>query len=382
MKKVVILGSTGSVGTNGLDVIARHKGLFKVVGLAAYGNVKLLARQVRRFKPRLAALADASRCNELKRLIGFPQKIERGPEGVALMASMREADIVLVAMSGTASIGPILAALKAGKQIALANKESIVSAGRIIMSMSRTHRAKIMPVDSEHSSIFQCIDGRETDSIEKIFLMGSGGPLKDVPKTVFDRLKRSRILAHPVWRMGKKISVDSATMMNKGLEAIEASILFGIDIKKIEILLHPEAIIHSMVEYADGNIMANLFYPDMRIPILYALTYPKRYGSQLPRVNFGKTNSVSFQKPDYRKFPALGLCYRAAASGGTAPACLNAANDEAVRLYLEGKIAFTGIVETAKRVLSRHKNIKEPSLDEILHVDRWARETVQRFTNK
>ena len=378
MKKVVILGSTGSVGRNALGVIAKNKDAFKVVGLAAHKNVKLLARQAKRFKPRLLALGDDSQYNNLKHELKKPQKILKGAEGIQEIASMPEADIILVAISGTSGILPVISAIKAKKQIVLANKESIVSAGEIIMSMARSRRVEIIPVDSEHNSIFQCIKEEKKRDINKIFLMGTGGPLKDVSKSIFNKLKASRILAHPVWRMGKKISVDSATMMNKGLEVIEASHLFGMEVSMIKVLLHPEAIIHSMVELTDGNIIANLFYPDMRIPISYALNYPRRIPSKLPKINFSKIKNISFQMPNNKKFPALELCYKAARRRGTYPACLNSANEEAVKLYLKGKISFTGIVSTVKKVLSRHKNIVAPSLDEILYVDKWAKEEVKR----
>lgn len=379
MKKVVILGSTGSVGVNALDVITRHKEAFRVVGLTAHNNAKLLAQQANRFKPRLLALGNISQYNELKRTLKRPQRVLKGIEGIQEVATMKEADIVLVAISGTSSILPLLDAIRAKKKIALANKESIVSAGKIIMSMARTHRIKIIPVDSEHSSIFQCINGKDKSDINKIFLMGTGGPLKDVSKNIFNKLKLSKILTHPVWRMGKKISVDSATMMNKGLEIIEASHLFGLDVSQIEVLFHPQAIIHSMIEFNDGNIIANLFYPDMRLPIFYALNYPKRCRSLLPKVDFSKLKSFTFQKPNRKKFPALGLCYHVAKTGGTNPACLNGANEEAVNLYLKGKINFTTIVDVVKKVLSRHKSIEEPSLDEILYVDRWAKEEVKKL---
>ncbi|MGB2705599.1 MAG: 1-deoxy-D-xylulose-5-phosphate reductoisomerase [Candidatus Omnitrophota bacterium] len=374
MKKIAILGSTGSVGTNALDVIARHKGAFRVVALTANRNAELLARQANRFKPRLLALGDVSRYNELKRALKEPRKVLKGLDGVSEVASMPDADIVIVAVSGTSGILPLVSAIRAKKRIALANKESVVSAGSIIMNMARTRRVQIIPVDSEHNSIFQCINGKDKTAINKIFLMGTGGPLKNVSKSIFDKLKPRQVLAHPVWKMGRKISVDSATMMNKGLEVIEASHLFGISTSKIEVLLHPEAIIHSMVEFNDGNLIANLFYPDMKIPIFYALSYPERVRSRLRRLDFSKIKNISFQKPNLKAFPALGICYEAAKKGGTYPACLNSANEEAVQLYLEGKIKFTAIVDIVKKVLSRHRNIKEPSLDEILYVDREARE--------
>jgi len=379
MKKVVVLGSTGSVGKNALQVIAKHKNDFRIVGLTANSNAKLLGRQANYFKPRLLALGDSSEYRKLKCELRTPKKILKGIEGISEVASMSEADIVIVAISGTSAILPLVSAIKAKKKIALANKESIVSAGRIIMNLARSRGVEIIPVDSEHNSIFQCIKDVNKEEIKNIFLMGSGGPLRDVSGSIFDKLKPSRILKHPVWKMGKKISVDSATMMNKGLEVIEASYLFGIDISKIKVLLHPEAIIHSMIEFIDGNVAANLFYPDMKMPIFYALNYPKRIPSKLPRINFSKIKNISFRTPSERKFPALKLCYKIAKKGGTYPACLDGANEEAVRLYLGNKLSFTGITDTVKKVLTRHKNIKTPSLDDILHVNNWAKEEVKRL---
>ena len=378
MKKVVILGSTGSIGKNALDIISRHKDKFKVIGLTAQNNFKLLSKQADLFKVKHLAIKDDSKYKELKRSLKTrPKKLLKGIEGISEIASMKEADIVLIAISGTSAITPLVKAIKAKKRIALANKEAIVSAGKIIMDTARSKKVDIIPVDSEHNSIFQCIKGEDKSEIEKIFLMGTGGPLREVPKNIFDRLKLNNILNHPVWKMGKKISVDSATMMNKGLEIIEASHLFGIDTRKIEVLFHPEAIIHAMVEFKDGNIMANLFSPDMRHPIIYALNFPERVTTKLPRVDFSKVKNISFQKPDKKKFPALEACYDAAKKGGTYPACLNSANEEAVHLYLKGKIKFTGIVKTIKKVLARHKNIKNPTLKDILYVDKWAKEEVK-----
>jgi len=379
MKRIVILGSTGSVGQNALGVISRHKGAFRVVGLTANRNAKLLARQANRFKPRLLALGDISRYNELKKALKEPRKVLKGPEGVSEVASMPDADIVIVAVSGTSGLLPLISAIRAKKTIALANKESVVAAGPIIMGMARSRGVVIIPVDSEHNSIFQCISERDRQAVSKIFLMGTGGPLKNTPKSVFEKLKPRQVLAHPVWKMGRKISVDSATMMNKGLEIIEASHLFGIGAPRIEVLFHPEAVIHSMVEFTDGNIIANLFCPDMKIPIFYALNYPKRNRSRLGRLDFSKIKNISFQNPNVKNFPALRVCREAAKKGGTYPACLTGANEEAVRLYLGRKIKFTAIVSVVEKVLSRHKNIKNPSLDEILYTDREAKEEVRRI---
>jgi len=379
MKKIAILGSTGSVGQNALEVISRHKDVFRVVGLTANRNVGLLARQANRFDPRLVALCDISRYSELKRSMDNPRKILKGSDGVNEVASMPEADIVIVAVSGISGLPPLISAIRAKKVIALANKESVVAAGPIIMGMARRMRVQIIPIDSEHNSIFQCIDERNKTAVHKMFLMGSGGPLKNVSKNVFEKLKPHQVLTHPVWKMGRKISVDSATMMNKGLEVIEASHLFGVSTSKIEVLIHPEAVIHSMVEFTDGNIIANLFYPDMKIPIFYALNYPKRNRSCLRRLDFTKIRNISFRKPNVKNFPAIDLCYKAAKKGGTYPACLTGANEEAVMLYLKGKIKFTAVVDVVEKVLSRHKSIKNPSLDEIFYVDREAKEEVRRL---
>jgi 1-deoxy-D-xylulose-5-phosphate reductoisomerase len=293
---------------------------------------------------------------------------------------MKEADIVLIAISGTIAILPLIAAIRNGKRIALANKEAIVSGGAMITDLARSRNAEIIPVDSEHNSIFQCIKGEKKEEIKKVFLIGSGGPLKNISKNLFSKLKPSMVLKHPVWKMGQKISVDSATMMNKGLEVIEASHLFGIDVSKIEVLIHKEAYMHSIVQFVDGNFMANLFYPDMRMPIFYAFNYPKRNSFNMKKLDFSKIKSFSFEEPNNNKFPALNLCYKIAKKEGTYTACLNAANEEAVNSYLEGKITFPGIVETVQKVILGHKSVRHPSVDEILYTDKWAKEEVKRIT--
>jgi len=379
MKKIAILGSTGSVGTSALEVIRRHPESFKVVGLTARTNASLLARQARKFKPRLTAIADVSQYNRLRSSLGSHIKVMCGDIAISEVASMKEADIVLLATSGTSAITPLIEAIKSKKRIALANKESIVSAGNIIKRLSKKNKSEIIPVDSEHSSIFQCLRGETKKAIDKIYLMGSGGPLKDVSQKDFSSLKPKKVLKHPVWKMGRKITIDSATMMNKGLEVIEASYLFDMDISKIEILLHPEALIHSMVSYKDGNIMANLFYPDMKIPIHFAFSYPNRKLARLPVLDISKVKTLSFKKPDKVKFPAINLCYEAARSGGTYPACLNAANEEAVFCFLNRMICFTDIVRIVKKVLKKHKGIKNPNIRDIFLVDAWAKEEVKRY---
>ena len=374
MKKIAILGSTGSVGQNALRVIGAHKEKFKVVGLTANTNAGLLSSQINTFKPLQAAIEDTAQYAKLKGMTKERCKIFLGRAGVSQIASMKEADIVIVAISGSSALIPLIAAIKSKKVIALANKECIVSAGDIIMKMAGSNGAEIIPIDSEHNSIFQCVAGEDRKSIKKIFLMGTGGPLKNVPHKQFRTLKPRQVLAHPVWKMGKKITVDSATMMNKGLEIIEASHLFRIPASKIDVLFHPEAIIHSMVEFNDGNVMANLFYPDMKMPIFYALSYPKRQISRINKLDFSKIKKFSFETPDHNKFPSLRLCYKMAEAGGTYPAVLSSANEEAVLLYLKGKIGFVDIVKLVSKVLSRHKNKNRPSLQDILEVDRWAKE--------
>lgn len=382
MKRIVILGSTGSVGRNAIRVVEEHKGLFRIVGLAAGSNVNLLSRQIESFKVPVAAIGETAKCAELKRLLKRPCKVLAGISGLNELASMENADTILIAMSGISALLPTISAVRAGKKIALANKECIVSAGCIIMNLAKRYASRIVPVDSEHSAIFQCLEGRDINSIKNIILLGSGGPLKDVKESLFDRLRPPHILSHPVWKMGKKITVDSATMMNKGLEVIEASVFFNINVSKIKVLIHPEAIIHSMVELIDGNIVANLFYPDMRIPIFYAFTYPERKRSTLPELNFREFNKITFQEPDTKKFPALSLCYDVAKRGGTYPVCLNSANEEAVKLYINGRIRFTDIVAFVKKAVSRHKNTRRPSIDQILEVDRITREYIRKIGEK
>ena len=272
-----------------------------------------------------------------------------------------------------------MSAIKAAKRIALASKESLVSAGEIVMRLAREKRINIIPVDSEHSAIFQCLQGGTLKFLKKIYLTGTGGPLRGVKKSVFDQLPISRVIKHPKWKMGRKITVDSATLMNKGLEVIEARWLFDVEPKNIQVLLHPEAIIHSMVEFLDGTILANLFYPDMRIPISYALNFPQRCDNKFPRIDFFKVRNLSFEKPSTRKFPALELAYESLKRGTSACSVLNAANEEAISLYLNGEIKFTKIIDIVEKVLRLHRVIKSPTLKDILRLDRWAKEEARRF---
>lgn len=376
-KKIAILGSTGSIGVNTLDVISALRGRFEIVALSADSNAALLSRQSAQFLPKVISIGSELLAKEMRGKIPAKTRIVHGPEGLKEIVGRRDIDLVVFAISGNACLEPLIEAIKNRKTIALANKESLVSAGALVMRLAKKYDVRILPIDSEHSAIFQCLNGKHaTDKVIKIYLTGSGGPLLKIPKNKFDRLPLKFILNHPKWKMGRKISVDSATMMNKGLEIIEAMSLFGIDEKFIDVLVHPEAVIHSMVEFVDGAILAQLGIADMRIPIQYALTYPGREKNGLEKMDFGKTKSLSFAKPDTGKFPCLALARRAAKMGGIAPAILCAADEEAVKNYLNGNIKFTDIHKVIETALSRHRNItgREITLSDVLAADRWARE--------
>ncbi len=380
MKNIAVLGSTGSIGVNTLDVVRRLRGGFKVVGLSADSNIRLLVRQARAFRPRIICVGNAILAHSAKKLVSPGTVIVHGRQGLQEIASRGDVDTVVFAISGNACLVPLLAAIKHKKNVALANKEALVSGGPLVMSLAGRHKVRIVPIDSEHSAIFQCVDGKGA-YLSKIYLTGSGGPLLDIAASRFDHLPRSFILRHPKWNMGRKISVDSATMMNKGLEIIEAENLFGVDHTRIEVLIHPEAIVHSMVEFADGAVLAQMAMPDMRLPIQYALTYPERAKAIVKRVDFAKVSHLTFRAPDEGKFPCLGLAREAASSGGTAPAVLCAAGEEAVKCYLDGTIRFSGIAVIIEKVLSRHKNRKGNALSigGILDADGWAREEARSF---
>ena len=375
MTRIAILGSTGSIGKSALDVISRLGRDFKVIGLSAGSNVKLLAEQVCEFKPRIICIGTEESAHRLKRSVPFGTTILAGQDGLREIVSRSDIDLVLLAITGTACLLPLVEAIKAGKRIALANKEALISAGALVTELAKKNKVKILPVDSEHSAIFQCLDGKDR-SLSRIYLTGSGGPLLGVSAKKFDLLTKRDILRHPKWKMGEKITVDSATMINKGLEIIEAQYLFDIDERRIEILIHPEAIIHSRVEFIDGSVLAQLAVPDMRIPIQYALTYPVRRCGYLKSVDFANVNRLSFQKPDTKKFPSLELARAAARSGGTAPAVLCSADEEAVQSYLDGDIRFSDIPKVIEKVLSKHKSVKRAnlSLGDILSAGEWAKE--------
>ncbi|MDD5136280.1 MAG: 1-deoxy-D-xylulose-5-phosphate reductoisomerase [Candidatus Omnitrophica bacterium] len=374
-KRIAILGSTGSIGTNTLDVLSAFDSGFEVVALSCESNFGLLARQARRFRPKCVCIGDGVRDLSLKRSLPSGVRIVSGCEGLREIASRGDVDILVLAISGMAALPPLVEAVRTGKRIALANKEALVSAGPLIVKLAGKNGAEIIPVDSEHSAIFQCIEGKRK-FLSRIILTASGGPLLDISSKKFDSLARRDILKHPKWKMGEKITIDSATMMNKGLEIIEAQHLFDVTEDRIEVLIHPEAIIHSMVEFLDGAILAQLALPDMRLPIQYALTYPVRRGGRAAVTDLSKIGKLSFREPDIRKFPCLELARAAARAGGTCPAVLCAADEEAVSAYLDGRIKFSGIPKVVGRVIARHKNIKREglSLGDILRAGEWAKE--------
>jgi len=374
LKRVVILGSTGSIGVNTLKVIERFPGKFKVVGLTAYNNFKLLERQVKKFSPTHVA-ASTKGIRYLKKNIRTRKThILDVEEDLEQLVTLKNVDIVVIAMRGSAALKPFLSAVRAGKTVAPANKEALVVAGDLLMREARRYKATIIPVDSEQSAIFQCLEGKRRDELKKVLLTASGGALLNVPKSRFDNLSVRQILNHPRWKMGKKITVDSATLMNKGFEVIEAKALFQLDIKQIQVVVHPEAIIHSMAEFKDGSIIAQLSITDMRLPIQYALTYPKRLESGLRRLNLSKLGQLTFKEPDLNKFPALALAIHVGRKGGTLPSVLNAADEVVVDAFLNKKIRFSDIYRIVEKVVRHHKIIKDPTLKRVLEADQWARE--------
>ncbi len=379
--KVVILGSTGSIGKQALEVVEKYPGRFKVVGLAANNNVSLLLEQIDRYRPDVVSVTDNKAFSKMKDAASSRVKVLSGMEGLCELASMPEADCVLVSVSGAVGIKPTLAGIKAGKRIALANKETLVAAGDIVMQQVKEHGVLMIPVDSEHSAIFQCIAG-EAKHLNNIWITASGGPFRDLNYEQLQGVTVEMALKHPNWAMGPKITIDSASLMNKGLEVIEAHHLFGVDYDQIQVVVQRESIIHSMVELVDGAFIAHLGVPDMRIPIQYALTYPERLDSPAKSLDFTGLRAIHFDLPDKRKFPALELAYSAGKIGGTMPAVLNAANEAAVNIFIKGKIAFTDIPVLVEKVMLKHDCVENPDLDDILEVDKWAREVCERIENR
>ncbi len=376
MKRIAILGSTGSIGVNTLNVIRKLGKSHRVTGISAQKNVNLLIKQIIEFKPAIVALGNERAARELeKRIRRFRPlpRIYKGISGLVEFARTPLSNFVVSALVGAAGLLPTLAAIETGKDIALANKEILVMAGGLIIKAARKRGIKILPLDSEHSAIFQCLRPEKIDNVRRLILTASGGPFYRYKKSQLEKVTVEETLRHPTWQMGKKITVDSATLMNKGLEAIEATHLFGIDINRIEILIHPQATVHSLVELVDGSILAQLAIADMRIPIQFALTHPERYVSRLQGLKLEKMARLTFHKPDLGNFPCLGLALRAGRLGGTMPVVLNAADEIAVEAFLERKIKFTDIPKIIEWVMKEHKVNKKPSLKKILEVDSWAR---------
>jgi 1-deoxy-D-xylulose-5-phosphate reductoisomerase len=375
MMRIAILGSTGSIGESTLQVIRRFPDQFKVTRLSTNSNIGSLHKQIREFKPTAVCVRDLRAAQELKRKAPAGVKVYSGEEAHASFAIDRSVDKIVLAVSGSGALTPLFNAVEAGKTIALANKEALVMAGPLIMRIAKKSGAQLLPIDSEQSAIWQCLDGQNKAALKQIYLTASGGPLRGLALKDLKKVTIRRVLRHPRWKMGKKITVDSATLMNKGLEVLEGMFLFGISADKIKTVVHPEAIIHSMVEFIDGVILAQLSVTDMRVPIQYALSYPARLKNSSGQwLDFFRLKSLNFEKPDLKKFPCLALAYRAARELGTAPAVVNAANEVCVDAFLEEKIAFEEIAVTIERVLNRHSNCLRPTLGDILYADIWARQ--------
>src|SRR2546425_96479 len=378
MKNVVLLGSTGSIGTSAIKVAEDLPDRIRLIGLAAGGNAELLAKQTLKHRPEAVSISDPANARALETMLGTSTRVYSGEPGLLKLATLPAADIVLIAIVGTAGLQPALAAIREGKDIAIASKEILVMAGETVMNEARKHGVRVLAVDSEHSAVFQCIDGKPASSVRKLWLTASGGPFRQTPREDFPNITLERALKHPSWVMGRKITIDSATLFNKGLEMIEARWLFDIEIGRVTVVVHPQSVIHSMVEFVDGSIIAQLSTPDMCLPIQYALTYPDRAGSDRVQTNFAKLGSLTFEEPDLGRFPALNLARRAGEVGGTMPAVLNAANEVAVEAFCNCRISFEQISQTVANVMERHRSVAHPSLDEILSADNWARSEERR----
>ena len=373
MKNVVLLGSTGSIGTSTLKVAGDLPDQIRLVGLAAGNNLELLLEQTRQHRPEAIGIHDPLKAKAAGDALGTSTKVVHGAEGLIQLATLPSADIVLIAIVGTAGLQPALAAIRAGKDIAVASKEILVMAGEIVMREAAKHGVKVLAVDSEHSAIFQCLDGKPASSVRRLWLTASGGPFRATPKEDFPNITVERALKHPSWVMGRKITIDSATLFNKGLEMIEARWLFGVEMDRVHVVVHPQSVVHSMVEFVDGSIIAQLSTPDMCLPIQYALTYPHRVASQRVETNPAKWGSLTFEAPDTERFPAIKLAQKAGEVGGTMPAVLNAANEVAVEAFCNRNIGFEQITEAVARTMDRHEVTEHPSLDQILEADAWAR---------
>ena len=374
MKNVVLLGSTGSIGTSTIKVALDLPDHIRLLGLAAGNNLDLLLEQTRQHRPEAISLLDPEKAALAGQALGTSTKVCSGPEGLIHLATLPAADIVLIAIVGTSGLHPALAAIRAGKDIAVASKEILVMAGEIVMREAAKHGVRVLAVDSEHSAIFQCLDGKPPASVRRLWLTASGGPFRSTPKAEFPKITVERALKHPSWVMGRKITIDSATLFNKGLEMIEARWLFGVEMQRLSVVVHPQSVVHSMVEFVDGSILAQLSTPDMCLPIQYALTYPERVGSERVQTNLARLGTLTFEEPDPDRFPALGLARRAGEVGGTLPAVFNAANEIAVEAFCAHRITFDQIGAVVARAMARHQAVAQPTLEQILEADAWARQ--------
>ena len=379
--KIAILGSTGSIGISTLEVLEKHHDRYEVIALAAGNNEILLAKQIKKFKPRFAALADKDSAIRLKSLLGNQESVEilSGSDGMQIVATLPEVDIVVAAISGAAGLLPTISAVRAGKTVALANKESMVMAGELITEEAKKNNCKIIPVDSEHSAIFQLINGRNKNDVRNIILTASGGPFLNYTKEEIENVGPEDALKHPRWKMGNKVTIDSASLMNKGLEIIEAHWFFGLPGERIKVVIHPQSIIHSMVEFTDGTFFAQLSKPDMKGPIAYALSYPERLPDTLEPLDLTETGELTFIKPDVERFPSIGLAYRALEEGGLIPSVMNAANEVAVEEFYKRRIKFSSIPVLIEKVMGRFRNSMIVNMENILWADSWARRESEKI---
>lgn len=387
VKALSLLGSTGSIGTQTLAIVAQYPDQFRVVGMTAGRNIALFAEQIRQFRPEIVALQDEALLADLKQAIAdvIPQPIVlAGQEGIVEVARYGDAEVVVTGIVGCAGLLPTIAAIEAGKDIALANKETLIAGGPVVLPLVKKHDVKLFPADSEHSAIFQCLQGVPDKGLRRVILTASGGSFRDLPAADLANVTVADALKHPNWAMGRKITIDSATLMNKGLEVIEAHYLFGVDYDHIDIVIHPQSIIHSMIELQDTSVLAQLGWADMRLPLLYALSYPDRLPTDWEPLDLVKAGNLTFREPDHIKYPCMNLAYGAGRAGGCLPAVLNAANEEAVALFLDEKIRFLEIPKLIEKTLDRFsaQNILTPSLNDILESDRWARATTLDIAGK
>ncbi|MCI6869594.1 MAG: 1-deoxy-D-xylulose-5-phosphate reductoisomerase [Selenomonadales bacterium] len=373
MKNLVVLGSTGSIGTQTLDVVRANPDRFHISVLVANRSDELLEKQIKEFQPELAVLSDEAAAKRLKERFAGKTRIEGGRQAVIDAAVYPEADIIVTSLMGFAGLEPTMAALEAGKDIALANKETLVVAGELVMAKAKEKGCAILPVDSEHCALFQCLQGQDRAALEKLIITASGGPFRGKKADQLQNVTIKDVLAHPTWNMGQKITVDSASLINKGLEVIEARWLYDVDFDRIQVVVHPQSIIHSMVQYQDGTVMAQLGCTDMRLPIQYALTYPERVVSSFPRVDFYELAKLTFEKPDMDTFRGLKLAFEAGRTGGTMPCIMNAANEVAVEAFLRGESGFLRIYELIEAAMNAGEVVYKPSLEQLLEADRWAR---------